>query len=204
MPGEPSASAAPDHGLPAELPSVFRFSHVRAAGIPEGQLRRWVACGLVERLGRGVYARGDAVGVDMDRAMVAVRLPRATVCLVSALVEHDLIDDNPAWLDVALPRGTWTPRVDLPVRWHSFDTATFEVGREMVEVASGVEIGVYEARRCIIDAFRLQHEVGPEAGVQALRRWLRRPGSQPSQLLAMARSFPAALPRLTAALQVLL
>ena len=42
------------------------------------------------------------------------------------------------------------------------------------------------------------------AEAQALRRWLRRPGSQPSALLAMARHFPKALPALRAALQVLL
>lgn len=73
-----------------------------------------------------------------------------------------------------------------------------------VTVAAGTLIGVHGPRRCIVDAFRLRHEVGPEAGVEAPRRWLRRWGSAPGELLAVARVFPAALPSLTAALQVLL
>jgi len=190
--------------LPEDLPLVFRFSEVLASGVPEGRLRRWVAAGLVERLGPGTYRRAGAEFVDRDRAEVALRAPEATICLVSALVEHDLVDDNPGWLDVAVPRGQWRPSVASPVRWHSFAVDTFEVGRDLVPVGGGVTIGLYEPRRCLIDVFRLRHEVGPEVGVEALRRWLRRPGSQPGQLLDMARAFPRAVPSLTAALQVLL
>lgn len=190
-------------GLPEDLPVVFRFSEALTSGAPEGRLRRWVGAGLVERLGRGVYRRTDAGGVDPDRVEVALRAPQATICLISALVEHELVDDNQGWLDVALPRGQWRPQVASVVRWHSFAVDTFEVGRGEVPVGGGAVIGLYEPRRCLVDVFRLRHEVGPEVGVEALRRWLRRPGSQPGQLLEMARSFPKAVPSLTAALQVL-
>lgn len=190
--------------LLAGLPAAFRFVEVRDAGVPESRLRRWLADGSVERVGRGLYRRVDAGPVDVDRLEVAVRSPLATICLVSALVEHDLVDDNPPVLDVAVPRGAWHPRVASAVRWHSFAVETFDIDRDVVVVDSATSIGLYGPKRCIVDAFRLRHEVGPEVAVEALRRWLRRRGNHPGQLLVVAQHFPAALPSLTATLQVLL
>lgn len=182
---------------------TFRFSDLAGVGAPESWLRSWLVDGRVERVGRGLYRRADAGLVDLDRLEVAVRVPRATICLVSGLVEHDLVDDNPAVLDVAVPRGVWRPRMTAPVRWHSFAAETFEVDRDVVGVDSATSVGLYGPRRCIVDAFRLRHEVGPEVGVEALRRWLRRRGSTPADLLEIGRRFPAAMPSLTAALRVL-
>jgi len=71
-------------------------------------------------------------------------------------------------------------------------------------LTSQTTIGLYNPQRCIIDAFRLRHLEGPETAVEALRRWLRRRGSQPATLLAMARAFPKAEPALRAALEILL
>lgn len=185
------------------LPTTFRFADLERVGAPESWLRSWLAEGRIERLGRGLYRRADAELVDLDRLEVAARAPLATICLVSGLVEHDLVDDNPGVLDVAVPRGAWRPRLTVPVRWHSFAADSFEVDRDVVAVDAVTSIGLYGPRRCIVDVFRLRHEVGPEVGVEALRRWLRRRGSSPAELLAVARSFPAAVPSLTAALRVL-
>jgi Transcriptional regulator, AbiEi antitoxin len=197
-------------GLPPDLPDAFRFGELVVLGVTEARLRRWLAEGLVERVGRGAYRRVGETVVDLDRLEVALRAPRATICLVSGLVEHDLVDDNPDVLDLALPRGAWQPSLAAPVRWHSFAAATFDLDRSLAPVSGdeatggGAVIGLYGPLRCIVDVFRLRHEVGPEIGVEALKRWLRRPGSQPGQLLELARSFPAAMSSLTEALRVLL
>lgn len=213
------ASSEVAEGLPAELPAAFMVSQLAALDLSRSKLRRWLEEGLVERVGRGAYVRADAAMMDLDRLEVALRVPRATICLVSGLVEHDLVDDNPGVLDLALPRGLWQPALSSPVRWHSFAADTFDLDRVVVPLGPGshsgwpvsadsdsgeINFGVYGPRRCIIDAFRLRHEVGPEVGIEALRRWLRRPGSNPGDLLSLAGSFPASMPALTAALQVLL
>lgn len=72
-----------------------------------------------------------------------------------------------------------------------------------MEVDDGLSVGVYNAERCVIDAFRLRHQEGEELGVEALRRWLKRPGATPADLLAMARSFPKVEPSLLQALRIL-
>lgn len=62
-----------------------------------------------------------------------------------------------------------------PIRWHSFDRATFELGRTEHRLPGpDLSIALYSPERSIIDAFRLRYEVGADAANEALKRWLRR------------------------------
>ena len=166
-------------------------------------MRRLVADGVLERLGRGLYRKTDAPPGDPDRIEIALRAPDATLCLTSALAHHDLTDAIAAVLDVALPRCRRQPRVSVPVRWHRFQDDTFQVGRQTLEVDEGLALGIYSPERSIVDAFRLRHQEGQEVAIEALRRWLKRPGAAPAQLLALARWFPKAEPALLHALRIL-
>jgi predicted transcriptional regulator of viral defense system len=186
------------------LPTAFTYAAARDAGLSDRSLAALVADGTFERLGRGVYRKTDAPLADHDLIEVALRAPDATLCLVSALAHHDLTDAIPMTIDVALPRSRRAPMVDAPVTWHRFHDDRFAVGRQMMDVDDGVQIGVYSPGRCIVDAFRLRHRVGEDVAIEALKRWLRRPGTVPAELLALARSFPKAEPALLRALQVLL
>lgn len=189
---------------PTDLPSAFTYATARAAGLSDRALASLVADGTLERLGRGVYRKTDAPLADHDLVEVALRAPDATLCLVTALAQHDLTDAIPATIDVALPRPRRAPKVDAPVTWHRFQEDTFLLGRETMDVDDGVQIGVYSPERSIIDAFRLRHQIGEEVAIEALKRWLRRPGAVPAELLSVARSFPKAEPSLLRVLQVLL
>lgn len=190
--------------LPVELGESFRFSEALAAGLSEPALRELVALGRLEQVARGLYRRADASLADLDLIEIASRAPMATLCLTSALVRHDLSDDIPPVIDVALPRGAWHPRVTRPVRWHSFAVATFELDREQIKLDSSTSIGLYGPRRSIVDAFRLSHQIGHEVAVEAVRRWLRGRGNSPSSLLEMARHFPRTESEVLRVLQVLL
>jgi hypothetical protein len=120
------------------------------------------------------------------------------------LARHGLSDAIPAANDIALPRGTRRPAVDSQVQWHWFDPVTFDLGRESMDIDVGTAIGIYTPERSIIDAFRTRGTEGHELGHEALRRWLRRRGSQPGELLELARQFPRAATPLSAALEALL
>ena len=185
----------------ASLPETFRYSEA-LEHISERQLRRLVDNGCIIALSRGLYRKRDWLG-DEDLIEIAVKAPHATLCLRSALSRHDLIDDIPAEIDVAIPRGSWTPETTAPTRWRHFDPDTFEIGRDQLDVGGGRSIGIYSAERSIIDAFRMRHLEGSDLANEALKRWLRR-GWQPSELLGLARSFPRALTALRETLEILL
>lgn len=187
--------------LLASLPDTFRYSEALEQ-ISERQLRRLIGEGAVVAFSRGVYRKSDWLG-DEDLIEIAARAPRAALCLRSALARHDLIDDIPAEIDVAVPRGSWTPETIAPVRWRHFDVASFDVGRDQLDIGGGRRIGMYSAERSIVDAFRMRHLEGADLANEALKRWLRR-GGQPSELLRLARSFPRAETALRGTLEILL
>ena len=92
-----------------------------------------------------------------------------------------------------------------PIRWHSFDRTTFDLGRTQHRLTDeGLTIGLSSPERTIIDVFRLRHEIGADIANEALKRWLRRRGNTPAGLLDVARSFPQALPALRSTLEILL
>jgi predicted transcriptional regulator of viral defense system len=186
-----------------DLPQVFTHAEALASGISDRNLYRMRDEGDVERLGRGIYAR-PGLGADPDLVEVAIRSSWATLCLTSALAHHDLSDDIPSQINVALPRTQRSPKTQAPIRWHRFDDNTFEIGRSSLALTDELAIGLYSPARSIIDAYRLRHLYGIEQAHEALKRWLRGKGTQPSQLLVMSKHFPTAEPTLRTALEILL
>jgi hypothetical protein len=189
----------------ATLPSIFSYGQARRAGLSNRRIYWLRDHGLIEPLAKGTYRSTDIeLGADPDLVEIAARAPQATLCLTSALARHDLTDAIPTRIDVALPRATRRPPTAAPVRWHAFDPATFEIGRDSLSLTATDRIGLYGPERSIIDAFRLRHSEGADLAHEALKRCLRRPGASPAQLMQMAQHFPKALPALRAALEILL
>lgn len=191
----------PDEAALGALPAYVRYTDACRL-VTERRFRALVEAGLIVPIGYGTY-RKATVDADDDLADIVLKSGSATICLESALVRHDLSDENPAAIDIAVPRQSWTPLTRAPVVWHQFDRATFEIGRTRLEITPGLLIGLYTPERSIIDVYRLAYREGADVGHQALRRWLRR-GGQPATLLQVAGSFPRALPALRRALEVLL
>lgn len=190
---------------PDGLPEVFTYSEARELGFSDRRLYALRDDGGIESIGRGLFKRADAeMEADVDLLEIAVRAPRATLCLATALARHALTDLIPARIDVAVPRGRRRPRTQAPVQWHAFNPATFAIGRDELALTASLSIGLYGPERCIIDAYRLRRWEGPELGIAALRRWLARSGAQPAGLLRMAREFPQVERSLRESLKVLL
>lgn len=141
--------------------------------------------------------------MDWDQLEAATRRPEATICLLSALVHYDLTDAIPDALHVAIPRGLRAPVTDGAIRWHHFDAATFDLGREeMLIPESSQHIGIYSAERTIADCFRLRSIVGYEVARDATKEWLRR-GGKPAELVRFASQLPRAKAPLLQALEAL-
>ena len=161
-------------------------------GLSRSGLYRASERGRLERIARGVYLPADAAGVDWDWAEA------------SALAHHDLTDSIPPRLDVAIPRGSRIPAGTGSITWHSFDRATFDLGREEIRIpGTEMVIGLYSPERSIVDAFRLRGEVGYELARDALKEWLRR-GGKPARLVDLAVVLPRAKAPTLSALEMLM
>ncbi len=190
--------------LPETLPISFSAATAVRAGLSRSHLRRLVARGQVEHFARGLYRRTDGPLADLDLVEVALRAPSATLCLETALAQHELTDRIPTALDVALPRARRQPVAVAPIRWHRFQEDTFNLGRATMEIEPGLSIGLYSAERTLADVFRLMHREGSDLAYEALRTWLRAPTTTPAELLRLARQLPHAEAPLRHAMEVLL
>lgn len=193
-----------DRRLPPKV--ILRDADFSVSRLSWRDIDEAISSGDVERIAPGTYARTGLVDDDAaSLASISLRKPSATICLLSAMDRHDLTDVIPPRIDIAVPRGSRALKVPYSrVVWHRFDTGTFTIGREQIEIVDGISIGLYGAERTIIDAFRLRHLIGADVANEALKRWLRIPGSQSAELLKMASNFPKALPQLRNSLEILL
>lgn len=191
-------------GLHELLGDTFTYGEARRARLSDRRLYGLRDTGQVVALGGGVYRWADVLPADDDLVEIAERVPRATLCLETALARHGLIDAIPAAIDIAVPRGSTRPRLRAPCRLHQFDVRTFDLERDLVDVGARRPLGFYSAERSIIDAVRLRHREGSDLAWQALRRWLDQPGASPARLTELAQRFPHAEPALRQALAVLL
>lgn len=173
------------------------------AGLSRSALYRAAREGRLQRIARGIYLPADAPAADWDWLEAATRRPDGTICLTSALAQHDLTDTIPAALDVAIPRGSRKPASNGMIAWHLFDRATFTIGRDEIQIPGTDQlIGIYSAERSIADAFRLRGVVGYGLARESLREWLRR-GGKPARLMEMASRLPRAKSPVLQALEML-
>jgi len=189
----------------AALPALLRYHDLPGLGLTRHRFDQMLATGEYERIAPGTFLRAE--GVDDTTAAwmaIAAKKPEATICLLSAAALHELTDEIPRGTDIAIRRGSQPTTIRFaPITWHRFARETFDIGRTAHLLPAGLSIGLYSPERTIIDLFRLRHDWGSDLAIGSLKRWLRRQGNSPGELLAIARGFPTARPALQAALEVL-
>ncbi|MFD7714852.1 type IV toxin-antitoxin system AbiEi family antitoxin domain-containing protein [Streptomyces sp. NPDC059814] len=166
-----------EHRL-AGLAPTFTTAQARQARLSPRDLAYLVAEGEMDELSRGVYRRADAPETaHADLLAVCARAPGGVVCGESALALHELIDDIPAAVHIAVPRGTRRPTISYPQTVVAqYAPATFALGVERFEAAPGETIPVYDAARSVVDAMRHRSRIGETLALSALGRYLRRSG----------------------------
>ncbi|MFE9458073.1 hypothetical protein [Streptomyces californicus] len=162
----------------AALSPTFTTAQARQALLSPRDLAHLVTEAEIDELSRGVYRRADAPETaHADLLAVCVRAPRAVVCGESALALHELIDDIPAAVHIAVPRGTRRPAISYPPTVVAqYAAKTFDLGIERFEAAPRESIPLYNAARSVVDAMRHRSRLGETLALSALGRYLRRSG----------------------------
>lgn len=169
----------------------FRVREAVEADIPRQAIYRLRDEGLLMSVSRGVWQRADAdPSMHAEFAAVAARAPDATICLNSGLSYWDLSDELPASVHLAIARGAHWPKIDMPATTlHRFPAKTFALERQARHTESSEPFWIYSAERCVVDAMRLQRQVGRDVALAALRRYMSHDVADPLRLTALARQL---------------
>jgi predicted transcriptional regulator of viral defense system len=94
----------------ASLSATFTTGEAVAHGVHPRDLYAARDSGAIIELSRGVFRQSEAsLATYPDFLAVARRAPRAVVCLVSAAAVHDLTDEIPAVVQIAVPSRAGRP-----------------------------------------------------------------------------------------------
>jgi predicted transcriptional regulator of viral defense system len=155
----------------AKTRKIFRSSDVEhELGLSRMHIWRLVREGQLERVGYGLYSLTQSGFTEQQSILeVAVKVPSAVLCLLSALRFHDLTTQSPFEVWIAIPRGTRYPRTATTrTRVFRFARNVYQAGIETHPIG-GVEVKVYSPAKTIADCFYFEKTVGLDVALEALR-----------------------------------
>lgn len=147
-----------------------RAQEVEEAGLPRRALYRLRDRGEIVQVGPGLFQDPDfQVGEEQPFVEAAKLVPRGVICLLSALVFHEIGTQLPRQTWMALDRANRRkPRIpDLPLQFVWFSGEAFTAGQE-VRYIGNTELRVYSPAKTIADLFKYRRKVGLDVALEAL------------------------------------
>jgi len=164
---------------------MLRTSKAIRLGIHPRMLYALRDAGDIEKVGRGLYRLSTAPPLSSpDLVPIAIRIPRAVVCLISALVHHGLTTQVPHSVDIALPSHAQIPKIDgVPLRVFWYPEPSFKAGVDVVTVDK-VPVRIYSPEKTIADCFKYRNKIGLDVAIEALKTYRERRRKPDFQALA--------------------
>lgn len=167
---------------------ILRTGQALALGISARTLYAMRDSGLIRQISRGVYQLTDKEDLgNPDLVLVALRIPKAVICLVSALHYYGITSQIPGQVNIALPQSSEKPRLEFPpldIIWLSKESYAAGITEQQVD---NVLVKIYSREKTITDCFKFRGKVGIDVALEALREYVKKPDRQLDQLLTYAR-----------------
>ncbi len=167
---------------------ILRTSQALSLGISPRTLYELRDSGSIRRLTRGIYQiSGQEMPANPDLTYVSLRIPKAVICLTSALQFYGLTLQIPHRVHIALPQPAEKPRLEFPpldIIWLS--SGSYSAGIETYQV-DGIPIKIYSREKTIADCFKFRNKLGKDVAIEALKEYLHNKNRNLEQLLFYAK-----------------
>ena len=149
---------------------IVRGTELDRLGVHRMYLKRLVDRGLLVQRSRGIYEAAKPRISEHDSVIeVAVRVPRATLCLLTALRLHQLTTHNPFEVWIMIDRKARKPSMTYPpIRVVRASGFALSRGVKAMRI-DGVEINVTTVAKTVADCFKYRSTVGVDVAIEALR-----------------------------------
>jgi len=167
---------------------ILKTSQAITLGISPRTLYAMRDAGIIRQISRGVYQLASLeLPGNPDLISVALRIPKAIICLISALHFYGMTTQIPHKVYIALPQAAEKPRLDFPpldIVWLSERSYHAGVIEQKVD---DIPINIYSREKTIADCFKFRNKVGIDVALEALRDYIKLPDRQMDHLLVYAR-----------------
>ena len=166
---------------------MARLSELMSQGVTASTVSRLETEGEIVRLARGLYQRLDAaIDAHHTLAEAAKLVPKGVICLTSALAYHELTDQIPAKVWIAIGPKDWRPKFLYPAaHFARFPSNYLRTGVER-HVIDGVDVPIFGIAKTIADLFRYRRIIGINVALEGLREALRKRKATPAQIARYA------------------
>ena len=158
---------------------IISVSQALKAGIAPKTFYAMRDQGILIPVSRGIYRLQDAdFPADPDLITVSLRIPKAVICLISALHYFDLTEQIPYMVYIALPQQAERPRLDYPplqIIWPS--EKMYNAGIQQISI-DNTPVKIYSPEKTITDCFKYRNKYGLDVAVDALKRYMVLPPNQ--------------------------
>ncbi len=162
-----------------EKKGIMRTAEALEADIAPKTLYSMRDQGVLIQLSRGLYKLAEAPPLgNPDLITVALRVPDAVFCLITALDFHNLTEQIPQFVYFALPQGARRPKIHYPpvnIIWPS--KKIYEVGIQEV-ILDNTSVKIYDPEKTITDCFKYRNKFGLDVAIDALKNYINQPNNK--------------------------
>ena len=156
-----------------EKGGIAKTSDFVAAGILAVDVVNLCNTGYLERIRHGYYQLADG-NTSSEEQLIATLLPKAIICVESALFHYGYSDFAPRKWSIAVPRSMSRTKLDidaLELQTYYVQSEIYELGKTTADF-NGVMLPVYDRERTICDCFKYRSRLDNEIFNKALNAYV--------------------------------
>ena len=156
-----------------EKGGIAKTSDFVAAGIPAVDIVNLCNTGYLERIRHGYYQLADWE-TSSEEQLIAALIPKAIICVESALFHYGYSDFAPRKWSIAVPRSMSRTKLDidaLELQTYYVQSEIYELGKTTADF-NGVMLPVYDRERTICDCFKYRSRLDNEIFNKALNAYV--------------------------------
>lgn len=156
-----------------EKGGIAKTSDFVAAGIPAVDVVNLCNTGYLERIRHGYYQLADW-DTSSEEQLIATLIPKAIICVESALFHYGYSDFAPRKWSIAVPRSMSRTKLDidaLALQTYYVQSEIYELGKTAADF-NGVILPVYDRERTICDCFKYRSRLDNEIFNKALNTYV--------------------------------
>ena len=156
-----------------EKGGIAKTSDFVAAGIPAVDIVNLCNTGFLERIRHGYYQLADG-NTSSEEQLIAALIPKAIICVESALFHYGYSDFAPRKWSIAVPRSMSRTKLDidaLALQTYYVQSEIYELGKTTADF-NGVMLPVYDRERTICDCFKYRSRLDNEIFNKALNAYV--------------------------------
>ena len=156
-----------------EKGGIAKTSDFVAAGIHAVDIVNLCNTGYLERIRHGYYQLADG-NTSSEEQLIATLIPKAIICVESALFHYGYSDFAPRKWSIAVPRSMSRTKLDidaLTLQTYYVQSEIYELGKTTADF-NGVMLPVYDRERTICDCFKYRSRLDNEIFNKALNAYV--------------------------------